>query len=431
MPDDLRRSVERLGARVDSVEELVAEPRDVDHEPRFGALESKLADAEARDAAIGDALEHLSARVSAVDELKSRLDELIARVGASEGAQGKGAKKSDLASLRTELTDRLEALDQRVEAVAVEIADGQKSTAGKVEKAIASLRKDVEGRAADVDERLAESGSHTATLREQLDRLRDAADANDAERRTAEADFALRIDELSAQLAEGLARPEADHTPVLDEARSEIASVAERLDRSDAATAEALARLTADLEDVARSSLDLIGHVERAGTGDSPELDARIEQLERRIDADSARGDEQVRATEEALREGLAALGSRLAETESSYLEAGSALRRSIERLGAAIVEADGFVAHQVPAAVLADVPQTGPYLAFVPNDTGYGLRELDGPVPAIGASVLVPDGDDDLVVSRVGRSPLPLDRRRCVYLERSSGTAPSLDRVP
>ena len=370
--------------------------------------------------------------MSAVDELKSRVDELTDRVG----AQGKGAKKSDLTLLRTELSERLEALDLRVEAVATEVTEGQKSTVGKLEKAIASLRKDVDVRAADVDQRLVEALGSAAELRDQLERLREAADANDTERKTAEADLVRRIEESAARLEEGLAMPGAEYAPALDEARSEIVSLAERLDRSDATTAEALAKLTTDLEAVAQSSLDLVGHVERAGTGDTSELDARLQGLERRLAADGARADEQVRATEEALREGLAALGSRLAETESSYLEAGSALRRSIERLGAAIVEADNFVAGSAlaavpPAAVSpADEPQTGPYLAFVPHGTGYGLRELDGPVPAIGASVSVPDGDDELVVSRVGRSPLPLDRRRCVYLERGSDTS-SLDRVP
>ena len=396
LADDLRRSIERLGARVDAVEELASEPRELDHEPRFKALESKLEEAAVREAGIGDALEHVSARISAVDELRSRLNELADRVGASESAHGKSVKKSDLASLRAELTDRLEALDQRVASFAASVDDVRQATTGELDDAIAALRKDVEGRAADVDGRVAETEREAVALREQLERLLEAAEAKDAERKTAEVDLERRIEELSARLAEALATPETGDATALDEVRSELASLAKRLKRSDKETAEALAKLTTDLEGVAQSSLDLIGHVERGGAGDSSELDSRIDGLERRIEADSARADEQVRATEEALREGLAALGGRLAETESSYIEAGDALRRSIERLGAAIVEADSFAPEHVPAAAPADEPQTGPFLAFVPSGGGYGLRELEGTVPAVGSSVSIADGDDD-----------------------------------
>ena len=229
-----------------------------------------------------------------------------------------------------------------------------------------------------------------------------------------------------------------------------MASLVERLDRSDAATSQTLAKLTADLETVAQSGIDLLAHVEHAGTADASGLGDRIENLERRLDADAARSDEQVRATEEALRDGLAALGGRLAETQSSYVEAGDALRRSIERLGAAIVEADSVAGARPPSpeetkqakepkskksktSKKHKEPETdgpGPFLAFVPNDSGYGLQELDGSVPAVGDALSM-QNEDDFVVIRVGRSPLPLDRRRCVYLERRTMPPPATDRVP
>ena len=74
-------------------------------------------------------------------------------------------------------------------------------------------------------------------------------------------------------------------------------------------------------------------------------------ELERRLEEQAAIGEEQVRATERALRKGLASLGERLVDTESAYADAGNALRRSIERLGAAVVEADARMADQIPVA--------------------------------------------------------------------------------
>jgi hypothetical protein len=50
-------------------------------------------------------------------------------------------------------------------------------------------------------------------------------------------------------------------------------------------------------------------------------------------------------------------------------------------------------------------------YVVFVWKTSGYELEEREGEPPAIGEQV-----DDGLVVAKVGASPLPGDRRRCVY---------------
>lgn len=60
-------------------------------------------------------------------------------------------------------------------------------------------------------------------------------------------------------------------------------------------------------------------------------------------------------------------------------------------------------------------------HVLFVPTDSGYLLASGEGQVPRVGTRM---DGaglgvDCPLVVSKVGRSPLPLDQRRCAYLER------------
>ena len=77
--------------------------------------------------------------------------------------------------------------------------------------------------------------------------------------------------------------------------------------------------------------------------------------------------------------------------------------------------------AAEAPAASAATC-----FLAFVPTATAYKLVELEGAPPAVGAEVELVDGAERLVVARVVPSPLPLDRRPCVYLE----AAPSFGRV-
>lgn len=55
--------------------------------------------------------------------------------------------------------------------------------------------------------------------------------------------------------------------------------------------------------------------------------------------------------------------------------------------------------------------------VAFASTTAGYRLVQLEGPVPAVGETVDVPDVGE-LVVLRLGPSPLPGDQRTCVFLE-------------
>jgi hypothetical protein len=58
----------------------------------------------------------------------------------------------------------------------------------------------------------------------------------------------------------------------------------------------------------------------------------------------------------------------------------------------------------------------TNGYLVFISKPSGYELRERQGDVPGVGQEI-----DEDgtrLRVSKIGQSPLPGDRRRCVYLQ-------------
>ena len=57
---------------------------------------------------------------------------------------------------------------------------------------------------------------------------------------------------------------------------------------------------------------------------------------------------------------------------------------------------------------------QTG-VLYFVPKAEGYDLVEREGELPAVGEALEF--GEQQFVVTKLGRSPLPFDRRSCVFL--------------
>jgi hypothetical protein len=53
-------------------------------------------------------------------------------------------------------------------------------------------------------------------------------------------------------------------------------------------------------------------------------------------------------------------------------------------------------------------------YLLFAWSPGGYELRERDGELPEIGAEL--EDNGHELVVTKIGPSPLPGDSRPCAY---------------
>jgi hypothetical protein len=58
-------------------------------------------------------------------------------------------------------------------------------------------------------------------------------------------------------------------------------------------------------------------------------------------------------------------------------------------------------------------------YLLFVAVPNGYELREREGEPPAVGDEL--EEDELRLRVAKIAPSPLPGDRRRCVYLQRVS----------
>jgi hypothetical protein len=59
-------------------------------------------------------------------------------------------------------------------------------------------------------------------------------------------------------------------------------------------------------------------------------------------------------------------------------------------------------------------------YLLFVSKPTGYELVERTGEPPGVGQAVELDGEEGRWLVSRVSSSPLPMDKRRCAYLQQS-----------
>jgi chromosome segregation ATPase len=384
---ELRGAVEALGAELSADREQAAELREQLHshaerlEPAGSSAELETLGAELR-----DAVEALGAELSAdrerAEEAAARVERTIAEVREEQQRHDQGAAERETSSeVAVEaighLEDRLSALESRGGA--------------EIEPALGDLREQLAG------------------LSTRLD---------DSERHAAEAHAALglALEGVDARLEDAALRS-AEHAAAIEHAvRRELESLAATAEERDAAAIDARAEVREALERAVSSLGWRIEKVEDALAGDDrDELRELVSAFERRLDAQAAQSDELVRLTEKALRKGLASLGSRLSESEEAYVEAGNALRRSIERLGLAIDDANQRVAPDAEVSA----PAGESYLAFAPVGDAYRLMELQGAAPEVGDAVVLPDGAAGLVVTRIGRSPLPFDARSCVYLER------------
>ncbi len=77
---------------------------------------------------------------------------------------------------------------------------------------------------------------------------------------------------------------------------------------------------------------------------------------------------------------------------------------------------AEPAVETEQEAAPEHDAPAENTYVLFIPAASGYQLLERIGPLPEVGDEIGVSGGQ--LLVAKVGASPLPGDHRRCAYLE-------------
>jgi hypothetical protein len=129
---------------------------------------------------------------------------------------------------------------------------------------------------------------------------------------------------------------------------------------------------------------------------------------------------EETRNAQIAARREVGVLESRCAE-----LEPLEALLAEANADGAARTQSLAELTVQLEAiqADLAERPEAPPveepaaaHVVFLPGAEGYSLTERQGPAPEVGSDEEM-DGVR-LRVARIGRSPLPADVRRCVFLE-------------
>ena len=366
-----------------------------------------------------------------VDNAISAVSERLAGIEGSLEEHKSGA--ADLTPRLDELSERLEKQARRLEKL-----KDEGPTAAQVAEALGARLEASEAVATDIyaslDERLAALDGQVASasgravsdvesLGRELDDLR-AATAAAAEASTAHAD----------QLAEQLRAETAGQVAEVHAAQAHVAAAiadadtSAAIDRLDGLVAAQAAAQAAAFEHVHAGSVERerladerFSALERsqAKRSDVRELRDALGRVEQHIAAETAKEDTRVVAVEEALRDGLASLASRLSESEGAYFQAGDSLRRSIEHLGSAIRGAD---AHSAPDHVGAEAPVVATsFLAFAPTPEGYRLVELDGASPSIGGLVEVPGSETRFVVARLGASPLPFDRRPCAYLELAS----------
>ena len=378
------------------------------------------------------------ARVTGQQELGNRIDEAAGALRADAEAQARelgtrlGANANETAALRARVDAlqesaadrigweaRLESmLEQRLDELAARITDEVAGARADAEHAVGAVRGKTDALGGRIDEL---HGLHHADLQDvrgSMERLVGRVDAEsglragDAEAaRVAEAELSARVDDHAMRSA-------AAAFEVEQRLQDEIGRLAAQLEERDANGIEARDELRVELERVASSMGWRLERIEESLAADDgaelAELNATVAELGRRLDEQAGLAEEQARATERALRKGLASLGERLVDTESAYADAGKALRRSIERLGAAVVEADARMADQIP------VSEEEGCVAFAPTAAGYRLVELPGRPPEIGSTLELDVCDGPLVVTRYGSSPLPLDSRSCAYLERA-----------
>ena len=418
--------------------------------------------ADARAAAVDAVLAAADeARLTGQLELGGRVDEAVEAIRAELVAQGTalGTELEATVGETAELCARVDALqeaaadsvsrearlerrfEKRLDELAARFSGDVAGARADAERAMGAVRQETGALAARIDELHglrhldSEAAKVTATeMSARLESLGGSLHAEAAAGRAAAEHAAGRIEELHGLRADDLAVAELagaelaarldDHAmrsaaaalDVEQALRAELGEVANRLEERDAGAIEAREELRGEMERVASSVGWRLERIEESlASGDKwVQLEEAVTELRSRLEEQAAIGSEQVRATERALRKGLASLGEKLADTESTYVDAGNALRRSIERLGAAVVEADARMADQIP------VSEAEGCVAFAPTPAGYRLVELPGAPPELGATIEVAECEGPLVVTRYGRSPLPLDSRPCAYLDRA-----------
>jgi chromosome segregation ATPase len=187
---------------------------------------------------------------------------------------------------------------------------------------------------------------------------------------------------------------------------SEVSSQRER-DRADSYS-EALAALERRLADMTSGRAELHAELEKEHA-----LRVIAEQAVQRLQMRDAEMEERLRRLTEGLELGVSKLSKMLAARRDSYERMVASLTQLAERLNPLLERA---AAPPQAAAAPSPAHREDEHLRFYMNGSGYELTVVEGPPPQTHAVVNGAEHGSG-VVMKLGRSPLPGDRRCCAYL--------------
>jgi DNA repair exonuclease SbcCD ATPase subunit len=225
----------------------------------------------------------------------------------------------------------------------------------------------------------------------------------------AEAAEALLLTQLEEQWAKLAAAEEA-----LAESEREVAAVKHERDRRRRQAARLIGRVR-DRERQLDQPHEELAHLGRV-------TDEQLKEVERLTGEAKGRNAEIERLTSEARDRNaeIERLGDDIRGCDAEI----ERLRQENERLRA---QAGRFATRlrsdQEPSDQRGETqaPVPSSHLVFVQLDDGYELVECDGPPPSLATVLELPQlCEEDFVVTRLGRSPLPADTRSCVFVERA-----------
>ncbi len=348
---------------------------------------------EARDAELAESVDARAELENVMAELESDLNDLRERRSGSESANA-------------ELADKVRKLRVDNDEVKRRLIESRAAATAATEE-LAALK-------AQLDVRTAELTAALEAKDRQLTELREELAARD-EARSREADARVAAEAALAELRSGAETL----SQSLDQERAAHVTARHYVERLESRCAELepleeqVAQAKTDLEARTKSIADLTCELEAAKAA----LDAVRSEAAKTLDKERADAQTAADAGRAELRAKMDTLSQRLDEERTAH----AASRREIDRLESRSTELTAEL--EAVHAELAERPEPPPveelpsaHVVFLPGAEGYRIEARPGPAPEVGSDEEL-DGVH-LRVARIGRSPLPADGRRCVYLE-------------
>jgi hypothetical protein len=376
--------------------------------------------AQAHDAEVARVTDAAATHIAKLDALISELRGEVAELREqAEQRQDDQAHEAEIASvtdaaaahiakLEAEAQSALAGRDELISQLQHEIAGLQKAQQGQddVSAEAATLEAEMQTALAGRDELISRLQDELAELGEQAEQ-RPADPSAEAAAQTALAERDELISQLQREVAE--LREQAEQRQDDQAHDTEVARV------TDAAAAQ-IATVEAEAQSALAVRDERISELER-------ELAELREQAEQPLEEDTTERDElQARLNEAAqahtaeVARVTAAAAAHIAKLDAEVQTALAGRDELISELQRELAESREQAEQPRDEPAVDDATIGRAHLLFVPSASGYALIEFPGPDPPSG-TVLDIDGVS-YVVHRVGASPFPGSRLRCVFVE-------------